>query len=149
MVGVAHVTLIQAFQGGSLSGSKLIQMLMDAGFDDGSLASFAKDGVPDTAIAVIATYYGFEAGRNCTAKARSTVLAFSSIGIRTYIQKMVGFEEKQQTPAPILQVVPSLSECKPKSLRIGCDVDECWFYACKPNQFRSRWHSRYRDRHHC
>ncbi|MCY6492133.1 hypothetical protein [Leptolyngbya sp. GGD] len=86
MVGVSQPTLTEHFQGDRLTPSKLSQMLMDAGFTGDSLARFAQDGIPDTAIAIIATYYGFEAGRNCTAKARSTVLAFSSIGIRTYIQ---------------------------------------------------------------
>lgn len=80
MVGVDDSALVRAFQGADLNPSKLATMIMAQGFSPADLSRFAQNGVPDTAIAVIATYYGFEAGRNCTAKARSTVLAFSSIG---------------------------------------------------------------------
>lgn len=83
MVGVTQQTLSEHFQGDSLNASKLAQMLMDAGFGGDSLRLFAKDGVPDTAIALIAEYYAFEAGRYCTEQARKTVRAFSAIGIRS------------------------------------------------------------------
>lgn len=90
MVGVDEGALRQGFQSAEVNPSKLARMLMDAGFSPAELARFAQDGVPDTAIAVIATYYGFEAGRNCTAKARSTVLAFSSIGFEFIFSEWLG-----------------------------------------------------------
>jgi hypothetical protein len=60
MVGVDDSALVRAFQGADLNPSKLATMIMAQGFSPADLRFFAQDGVPDTAIAIIATYYGFE-----------------------------------------------------------------------------------------
>lgn len=78
----------------NLSCSKLAQMLKDKGFEPDNLA---KDGFPDTAVAIVVEYYAFEAGRYCTEQAKSFYRLFASIGIRAFLKEWL--ESKAESKA--------------------------------------------------
>jgi hypothetical protein len=70
--------------------SKLYVTLTEAGFNP---EDFAVSGIPDLAMALVVDYYANEAGLNCTEFARQAQRAFSTIGVRTWCQKVVGWTE--------------------------------------------------------
>lgn len=109
LAGVSHVALIKAFDGGNLASSILAKKLIEQGFDGGNLTSFSTEGIPDIAIAVILEYYAFDAGRYCTKQAQLAYKAFASIGIRSWMQRIKGWEQQTELPQPQLQI-PSLEE---------------------------------------
>lgn len=85
---VSDPTLSRHFSRGAVfSGSKLAKTLTDKGF---RVLSFANNGIPDMALAVILFYYAFEAGSHCTEQAQSAYHSFASTGIRAVIQDVCG-----------------------------------------------------------
>ncbi|WP_375497239.1 hypothetical protein [uncultured Nostoc sp.] len=50
-----------------------------------------ESGIPDVAVATILHYYGYEAGRRCTTQAKLACEAFESIGVRAWIQDLLGW----------------------------------------------------------
>lgn len=58
------------------------------------MISFSEEGIPDTAFAVICEYYAFEAGKRCTEQAKLVYRAFATIGIRTWIQRELGWSDR-------------------------------------------------------
>jgi hypothetical protein len=72
--------------------SKLAQKLMESGFE---VRVFLRDGVSDTAFAILCEYYAFDAQR-CTDRARAFYRSFASIGIRTWAQQAKGWQPQSK-----------------------------------------------------
>lgn len=71
--------------------SKLAQSLCTNGFNTHNL----NEGIPDSALAIILSYYGYEAGKYCTEIAKQCCLAFMSRGISNWLQEMTGWQSPQ------------------------------------------------------
>jgi hypothetical protein len=93
LADVSHVALIKAFDSGNLNSSLLATKLILNGFEAGNLSSWSSVGIPDVAIAIILEYYAFDAGRYCTEQAKLAYKAFAAIGIRTWMQRLKGWQE--------------------------------------------------------
>ncbi len=90
---IAEVTLRDHFKSASASinRTKLVKMLVAAGFEVRVLKGFSQLGIPDTALAIILEYYTFEAKDSCTLQAKLAYRSFSAIGIRTWVQSELGY----------------------------------------------------------
>jgi hypothetical protein len=90
----------------------LAVFLMTEGFDAADLDNWAVSGIPDTALALVLEYYGYETQeRYRTEQAKACCRAFSSIGIRTWVQKSIGWEQPQpKTISPELEVAREVDE---------------------------------------
>lgn len=106
LCGVTEQALSKQFSTGSagdnLKPSKLIEMLMQYGFEGDNLKQFASFGIPDTAMAIVIQYYAMFAGRYCTEQAKRALAAFAAIGIRTWIQTEAGWSQPQKSPPKAL-----------------------------------------------
>lgn len=91
----------------ALEPSNLAKTLMEQGFDADALQSWADTGVPDTAIPTIAQYYAFDAkqvseeSRNA---ARNFIRVTSAIGVRTWFQQELGYNQNNGTLALTTQL---------------------------------------------
>lgn len=83
--------------------TKLAQMLKDKGFEP---AELAKNGFPDTAVAIVVEYYAFEAGRYCTERAKSFYRMFASIGIRVFLKEWLGTNVQPSRKTEKEDIVP-------------------------------------------
>ena len=90
LAGVKHNTLTEHFSSGRILGSKLTETLTNKGFNVGV---FGTQGIPDMALACILEYYAFDAGKRCTETAEMSFRAFAAIGIRSWIQRSMGYEK--------------------------------------------------------
>ncbi|WP_375514646.1 hypothetical protein [uncultured Nostoc sp.] len=88
------------------SGSKLVEKLVRKGFEGADILGWSQSGIPDLAVAAILHYYGFEAGKRCTQQAKLACEAFESIGVRAWMQDILGWtkpatqpQEQPTTPA--------------------------------------------------
>lgn len=107
LCGISNVSLANHFKGVSLNPSKLAQSLMSNGFEGVSLESFADEGIPDRAIALIVEHYAFDAGRYCTKQARDYLRAYTAIGIRAWMQDIAGWvapEKRRLTKEEIAEL---------------------------------------------
>ena len=102
--GVEVSSLIRSFQSAALKPSKLAEFLISQGFDSDAQKEFAINGIPDQALALIIEYYAFDAGRYCTAQAKSAHRAFASIGIRSLVWKVKRYEQKQEQPKSAIEL---------------------------------------------
>ena len=95
IIGVSDTALINnlKFKGANFSTSKMAKMLIEAGFEGANFSSFSKQGIPDTALAVMLEYYAFDAEENCTEEAKFAYRTFAAIGIRAWIQSELGYRE--------------------------------------------------------
>lgn len=75
--------------------SKMSALLIGKGFQ---VRTFSENGIPDTAFVFICEYYAFDAGKRCTDEAKNLYRAFAAIGFRTWVQKELDWESKQQSP---------------------------------------------------
>lgn len=73
--------------------SKMAALLISKGFQ---VRTFSENGIPDTAFVFICEYYAFDAGKRCTQEAKNLYRAFAAIGFRTWVQKELDWEPKQQ-----------------------------------------------------
>ncbi|MHC5754517.1 MAG: hypothetical protein ACYTXF_28545 [Nostoc sp.] len=92
------------------SGSKLVEKLVRKGFEGADILGWSQSGIPDLAVAAILHYYGFEAGKRCTQQARLACEAFESIGVRAWMQDIMGWtkpatQPKEQPTTPALPPV--------------------------------------------
>jgi hypothetical protein len=113
LCGVTEQALSKQFSTGSagdkLKTSKLIEMLMQYGFEGDNLKQFASFGIPDTALAIVIQYYAMFAGRYCTEQAKLALAAFAAIGIRTWIQAEAGWSQATTSPRRHKQIPPGWS----------------------------------------
>jgi hypothetical protein len=87
-----------------LKPSRLAIILAEHGFHPAELQEWKTNGIPDIAIAIILDYYAHEAGRYCTKQARLVCKAFNTIGVRAWIQDILGWVKPptvQQPQSPI------------------------------------------------
>ncbi|HET8686640.1 MAG TPA: hypothetical protein VFM18_08250 [Methanosarcina sp.] len=121
MLCVNDTTLGRHF-GAGLETSQIAKTLIAQGFAAAGLQSWSETGVPDTAIPFIAEYYAFDAKQvsdETRNAARSFIRVTSAIGVRTWMQKELGYEHgesrdtlfsqlslmMQEAIQPILQTV--------------------------------------------
>ncbi len=110
LAGVSDKAIAKALESANLEPSKLAVMLMEQGFDAANLTEWRTNGIPDIAITIILDYYGYEAGRYCTKQAKLICRAFKTIGVRAWMQDIMGWtkpatQPPQQTPTPALPPV--------------------------------------------
>ena len=103
LAGVDHSALVRQFstrsEGGEQKPSKLAKFLTEQGVEGGDLASFSRDGIPDTVLAVILEYYAYECQpRYRSPLAKQCCRAFRAIGIRTWIQQQAGWSPSVTKP---------------------------------------------------
>jgi hypothetical protein len=96
LAGVKHTTLLQHFSSGREKASKLSAFLTHYGFDSGRQESFSKGSIPDLALGLLLNYYAMYADNNCTSEAKMAVMSFTAIGVRSWLQKSVGYVEPQR-----------------------------------------------------
>jgi hypothetical protein len=104
LAGVSDMAIIKALESANLEPSKLAHMLMQQGFNAAKLTEWRTLGIPDIGIAIILDYYAHEAGRYCTKQARLVCKAFNTIGVRAWIQDVLGWVKPpivQQPQSPI------------------------------------------------
>ena len=97
-----------------ISRSKLVERLIYKGFEGAEILSWSESGIPDVAVATILHYYGYEAGKRCTTQARLACEAFESIGVRAWMQDIMGWTK----PATQLQEQPSTPALPPVEQRL-------------------------------
>jgi len=81
-----------------ISHSKIVEKLICKGFEPAEILGWSQSGIPDIAVATIIHYYGYEAGKRCTQQASLACEAFESIGVRAWIQDLLGWT-KPTAPA--------------------------------------------------
>jgi uncharacterized protein (DUF2336 family) len=96
------------------SGSKLVEKLVRKGFEGADILGWSQSGIPDLAVAAILHYYGFEAGKRCTQQAKLACEAFESIGVRAWMQDILGWTK----PATQPQEQPSKPALPPVEQRV-------------------------------
>jgi hypothetical protein len=104
LAGVDEKAIRNSLDGAELKPSKLAIILVEHGFDPAELRQWKTNGIPDIAIAIILDYYAHEAGRYCTKQARLVCRAFNTIGVRAWIQDVLGWVKPpivQQPQSPI------------------------------------------------
>lgn len=111
LVDVQQSSISKALTIDALKPSKIATMLIEQGFDGDALASWKESGIPDIALASIAHYYAYEAGRYCTNQAKLVCKAFAAIGIRVWIQGIKGWNKGEVvSPKPSLLPTPTVDE---------------------------------------
>jgi hypothetical protein len=116
LLAVSDSSLVESFNTfGSEKSSKLATKLAIKGFQP---LGFSTEGIPDVAFAEIAEYYAMDAGKRCTQQAKMVYKAFAAIGVRTWIQSELGWQQPQVqylTPSQaLLQSVQMLVEIEQK-----------------------------------
>ena len=88
------------------SRSKMVEKLARKGFEGVDILGWSQSGIPDIAVATILHYYGHEAGKRSSEQARLACEAFESIGVRAWMQDIMGWtkpatqpQEQPTTPA--------------------------------------------------
>jgi hypothetical protein len=93
LADVDEKSLRYSFQGAEEKPSKLATSLIEQGFSGAEQNNWSESGIPDTALAVILEYYGYEAQeRYRTELAKQCCRAFRAIGIRSWVQKELGWQ---------------------------------------------------------
>ena len=120
LTGVSPESISQALRSVKQKPNKLAQTLIEEGFDSVNLAAMQKGGITDEAMAIIAHYYAYDAGRYCKPEAKHTSKQFDKLGARTAFYGLKGLTpgqsptsapkiEEPATPKPRLEL-PSISE---------------------------------------
>ncbi|MBD2536366.1 hypothetical protein H6G97_46610 [Nostoc flagelliforme FACHB-838] len=104
LAGVDEKAIRNSLDSAELKLSRLATILTEHGFHPAELREWKTKGIPDIAIAIILDYYAHEAGRYCTKQARLVCKAFNTIGVRAWIQDVLGWVKPptvQQPQSPI------------------------------------------------
>lgn len=88
--------LLGRAKGAELKGFVTLQSLVGQGFEGAELG--------DTVAACIINYYAHEAGRYKTKQALSVALAFSAIGLRSWVQSELGWKPQKREPQDDLRL---------------------------------------------
>ncbi|MBD2505172.1 hypothetical protein [Anabaena azotica] len=104
LAGVSDMAIIKTLDSANLEPSKLSKMLMEHGFDAANQNQWRTEGIPDTAIAIILEYYGYDAARYCTKQARLVCRSFNTIGIRAWIQDKLGWSKPATGETSMTQI---------------------------------------------
>lgn len=101
LAGVEPKSLRTAFQSGEQKPSKLAQNLIDKGFDSGEQIKFSESGIPEFAVTAIVFYYAYKAGQYCNQTAERNAELISAIGLRSLVQKSLGWQPQQEPKSAI------------------------------------------------
>lgn len=101
LVDVEHSSILRMLDSGVLNPTKLAEVLVEQGFEGGVLSTWKTNGIPDIAIATIAHYYAYEAGRYCTSQAKLVCKAFTAIGVRAWMQQVAGWSNSHTKPSSL------------------------------------------------
>ncbi|MFN6569896.1 hypothetical protein [Dendronalium sp. ChiSLP03b] len=108
LADVQDSSLRRALLSAALEPSALAKNLMQQGFTPAALEAW-NEGIPDMGVAAVIEYYAFDAGRYCKQQARLVCKAFNRIGVRAWMQDIMGWTkpttQPQQPPAPALPPV--------------------------------------------
>ena len=117
LVGVPRTSLYAKLDnsGGRKIRNILAETLIAQGFD---LDVIRSSGVPDLAMAIIASYYAFDADKYCTEDAKLFCQAFIAVGIRSWGQQVLGWkspdeEFKTQVLNSLALITTELATLKP------------------------------------
>lgn len=80
-----------------ISHSKLAEKLIRKGFEPVEILQWSQSGIPDLAVATIVHYYAKEAGKRCNELAKLACEAFEGIGVRAWIQDLLGWTKPDTT----------------------------------------------------
>jgi hypothetical protein len=109
LAGVSDRAILKVLESADLNPSKLAQKLMNKGFQGADLNRWRTEGIPDMAIGIILHYYAYEAGRYCSEQALLVCEAFGTIGVRAWMQDVLGWtkptQQPEQPPIPALPPV--------------------------------------------
>lgn len=89
-------SLLLRIKGANLEGSKTLESIAGQSFKGANLK--------DRAAACIINYYAHEAGRYKTDQALSVALAFSAIGLRSWVQSELGWKPQKREPQDDLRL---------------------------------------------
>lgn len=106
LVDVEHSSILRMLDSGVLNPTKLAEVLVEQGFEGGVLSTWKTNGIPDIAIATIAHYYAYEAGRYCTSQAKLVCKAFTAIGVRAWMQQVAGWSNSHTSKPSSLPPSP-------------------------------------------
>ncbi|MGJ5632969.1 hypothetical protein [Nostoc sp. CALU 1950] len=105
LADVQDSSLRRALLSAALEPSALAQSLIQQGFSPAALETW-NEGIPDIGVAAVIEYYAFDAGRYCKQQARLVCKAFNRIGVRAWMQDIMGWtkpatqpQEQPTTPA--------------------------------------------------
>ncbi|WP_375507101.1 hypothetical protein [uncultured Nostoc sp.] len=105
LADVQDSSLRRALLSAALQPSALAQSLIEQGFSPAVLETW-NEGIPDMGVAAVIEYYAFDAGRHCKQQARLVCKAFNRIGVRAWMQDIMGWtkpatqpQEQPSTPA--------------------------------------------------
>ncbi|MEH2233902.1 MAG: hypothetical protein V7K71_30455 [Nostoc sp.] len=90
LADVQDSSLRRALLSAALEPSALAQSLIQQGFSPAALETWNK-GIPDMGVAAVIEYYAFDAGRYCKQQARLVCKAFNRIGVRAWMQDIMGW----------------------------------------------------------
>jgi len=90
LLEINHQSLLYHFNSGKKSPTKLAETLINQGFN---MVKFSDDGIPEIAISTIIVYYSSHGNKNVKQRATDILLAYSAIGIRTWIQHELGYNQ--------------------------------------------------------
>lgn len=94
LADVDEKSLRYSFQGAEQKPSQLAVFLMQQGFDPAEQTRWSSIGVPDLALSLVLEYYAYECQeRYRTQQAKLCCRAFRAIGIRTWIQKELNWQQ--------------------------------------------------------
>lgn len=88
IISIDERALRRHFKSADKKPSKLAEMLIQQGFD---MRTFAEDGIPDAALALIVKYYAWMAGEWCTDQAKLFDLSLTATSIRIWMQSVAGW----------------------------------------------------------
>ncbi|QLE45731.1 hypothetical protein FD723_36365 (plasmid) [Nostoc sp. C052] len=109
LADVQDSSLRRALLSAALEPSALAQSLIQQGFSPAALETW-NQGIPDMGVAAVIEYYAFDAGRYCKQQARLVCKAFNRIGVRAWMQDIMGWtkpatQPQEQPPTPTLPPV--------------------------------------------
>lgn len=113
LADVQDSSLRRALLSAALEPSGLAQSLIQQGFSPAALETW-NQGIPDMGVAAVIEYYAFDAGRYCKQQARLVCKAFNRIGVRAWMQDIMGWTK----PATQAQEQPSTPALPPVEQRL-------------------------------
>jgi hypothetical protein len=119
LAGIEQSSLSRAFSTDAQKPSKLSKTLLEQGFDGDAQTEFLVSGIPDVVLPIILEYYAFSAGIYCTEIARLCFRAFSTIGVRLWLQDLNGWQNPESLKSECLTIadasITALLDIKAKS----------------------------------
>ncbi|MBD2730229.1 hypothetical protein H6G96_28915 [Nostoc sp. FACHB-892] len=97
LADVQDSSLRRALLSAALEPSALAQSLIRQGFSPAALETW-NEGIPDMGVAAVIEYYAFDAGRYCKQQARLVCKAFNRIGVRAWMQDIMGWTKPATQP---------------------------------------------------